>query len=204
MTKSEIGPSWGTYDAAVPVTSQRFDDISTGLKSSALTSLSVLEVLFPLQGVSLVPALVIAIPKMFLLLLHGRPSLLFPALFSARRIVRGSITPLGNHHVLTVELWLFSQLIFINDATFILTRALRVCPVLLLSRGKDSVEDDPWVMHHGCNNKDILPLQTSLWGDEWSQWISSPQQTHWSLMHHWGCKSTALLMASEKKQLQCV
>lgn len=95
------------------------------------------------RGVSLVLALVLAIPVMFLLLLHGHPSLLFPALFSTGRIVCGPVTLFGSRHDLAVELRLFSQLVLIYNATFILAGALRVGPLLLLSRSKDSVEDDP-------------------------------------------------------------
>lgn len=115
------------------------------------------------HDVSLVLTLVFAIPTMFFLLLHGHPSLLFPALFSTRRIVRCSVPLFGSSHVLTVELWLFCQLVRVYNAAFILTGALRVGPILLLSRSKDSVEDDSWVVHHGRNKKDILPFQTCLW-----------------------------------------
>lgn len=114
------------------------------------------------RAVSLVPLLVVPVLIMLLLLLHGNSSLLFPALFSTRRIVCCSVSLFGSHHVLASELWLLSQLVLINNATFILTCALRVGPFLFLSWSEDSVKDDPWVMHHGCNNKDILPLQTSL------------------------------------------
>lgn len=92
---------------------------------------------------SLVAVLVVPIPIMLFLVLHRRASLLFPALLSTRRIVRCSVTLFGSHHVLCVELRLFGQLVLIYDATFILARALRVGPVLLLSRSEDSVEDNP-------------------------------------------------------------
>lgn len=157
-------------------------------------------------AVSLVPVLVVPISIMFLFLLHGHTPLLFPALFSTRWIVCCSITLFGSHHVLTIELGLLSQLVLINNATFILARALRVGPFLLLSRSKDSVEDDPWVMHHGRNNKDILPLQTSLWGDEWSRWISCQKQTYpyssGAPLSQW-CKSSELLKAVDTLKLLC-
>lgn len=115
------------------------------------------------HDVSLVPTLVFAIPIMFFLLLHGHPSLLFPALFSTRRIICGSVTLFGSVHALTVELCFFCQLVRVYNTAFILTGALRVSPILLFSRSKDSVEDDSWVVHHGRDKKDILPFQTCLW-----------------------------------------
>lgn len=133
--------------------------------------------------VSLVPALVLAVPQilLLLLLLHSHPSLLFPALFSTVRIVGGSVALFGSRSVVAVELRLLGQLVLTYDATFVLAGALGVSPGLLLSRGKDGVEDHPWIVHHRRNNKDILPLQACLWREQkikacssgraaWLQW----------------------------------
>lgn len=97
------------------------------------------------RWVSLVAALVLAVPQilLLLLLLHSHPPLLFPALLSTKRLIGGSVALFGRCGVVAVELRLFGQLVLSYDATFVLTGALRICPGLLLSGGKDGVEDHP-------------------------------------------------------------
>lgn len=146
-----VAPGWGYFCSCL----NKYSYTSPFSLGRSITKMSLLVLIFPI--------FIMIWSVIFFISLHGHASLLLPALPAACRVLCCSVgLLLGRQDTVAAGFGLVSQLIFPDDAAFLITSALRISPVLLLTRGKDGIEDHASVMHHGRDYKHVLPLQASL------------------------------------------